>query len=936
MIFGAFGRTVAAAAALLLLCSPARAIDPLPAGAKIQPDPAVRTGTFPNGLRYAIMRNASPAGAVSIRLAVRAGSYDEEENEGGFAHFIEHMAFRSTRQAPDGSLDTRFAKLGIAVGRDENAVTSLESTVYQMDLPLSDPAAIAKVLEWLRGAADGILFAPAAVELEKGVVVAEQRARASPASIAGREASQFQGPGIRSIAREIGGTEASVRAATPAGLQAFYDRWYRPDNAAVVIVGDADPEILLKAAQEAFGSWAGRGAAGTRAKPAPLAQRGLDSFTRSGPSLPLAGSACRLAAPDGPRDSSLEWMRRETLSQIWVSILTERATQATTRPGSSLLGAGPFVNRSLPDARIACLVAVPNQGKWREGLAEAQAELRRFAESGPTPLEVETAAEQLRSRLRGAVYKSGTRATRDLAQGIADAEMAGTPYVHPREAMRIYDLLVAGLTPADVKRAFEGDWSGNGPLLVLTGPQEVTPAELTAAWRSNETAAPLASFADRETAKWAYWKFGKRGKIASRTAGPEFTRLVFKNGAALNFKQTGFESGGVEIRVRFGHGERGLSVADRMPMMLAAGLFPNGGLGRMDFAEIGSALANTTWGFTLEARPTTYMLNSSTLSDNVEQQMRLLAAYMTDPGFRPLIDEKLPTALDLSYRTFGTDPGFVAGLALERAAFPGRESMPPRERLAAYRAADFERMLKPALTRSPIEVTVVGDIAEEDAKRAVAATFGALPPRPPLPPLPEGAGPFRHFPSPLPAPVVDSHRGPADKAAAALAWPLYVAKPERRREEYALQLVRSIFEARLLHQVRVVMGKVYAPSVTMASPDNADQGMIGVTLEASPEEIRGLVDATLAVAGDLAGGTITQEEVDSARTPVLANADQALSDNAAWASMIAYASTEPTAMRELTGLRADMEVLTLDDVRRAAATWLKPRPMIARAVPQPR
>jgi zinc protease len=936
MTFGAFGRVLAAAAALLLSCAPARAIDPLPAGAKVTPDPAVKTGVLSNGLRYAIMRNGSPAKAVSIRLAIRAGSYDEEESELGFAHFVEHMAFRSTRQAPEGSLDTRFAGMGVAFGRDENAVTGLESTIYQMDVPVADAAAVAKVLEWLRGAADGILFAPAAVELEKGVVVAELRARSNPATVVGREAAEFQAPGVRSITRDAGGTEASVRAATPAGLQAFYDRWYRPENAALVIVGDADPDVLLKAAEAAFGSWTGRGAPGARAKPAQMAQRGLDSFTRNGASLPLAGSACRVAPLDGPREFSLERMRRDTLSQLWVTILTERASQGTAKAGSTLLAAGPFVNRSLPDARIACLVAIPNQGKWREGLAEAQAELRRFAQSGPTPLEVETAAEQLRSRLRGAVYKSGTRATRELAQGIVEAEMTGTPYLDPREAMRVYDLLVAGVGPADVKRAFEADWSGNGPLLVLTGPVEVTPQELAAAWQANEKAAPLATFADRETAAWAYWKFGKRGKMASREVRSDFTRLVFKNGVALNFKQTDFESGGVEIRVRFGHGERGLSVADRAPMSLAAGLFPTGGLGKMDYADIGSALANTTWGFTLEARPTTFMMSSSTLSDSVDQQMRLLAAYMTDPGFRPMIDEKLPTALDLSYRMFDTDPSFVAGLALEKTLFPGRESMPPRERLAAYRAADFERMLKPALTRSPIEVTIVGDTTEEVARQAVAATFGALPPRPPLPPLRAGSGPFRHFPATLPPPVTETHRGPADKAAAVLAWPLYVASPERRQEEYALLLLRSIYETRLLRQVRVVMGKVYAPTVTMTSPDDADQGMISVSLEATAAELRSLVEAALAVAGDLARGTISQEELDAARTPILASADQAQRDNGSWASAIAYGATEPAAMRELTGLRSDLEALKLEDVRRAAATWLSPKPMVARALPPAR
>ncbi|HEX8513128.1 MAG TPA: insulinase family protein [Allosphingosinicella sp.] len=935
-MFRGFGRALAAAAALLVSSGPARAIDPLPPEAKATPDPAVRTGTLSNGLRYAIMRNGSPARAVSIRLAVRAGSYDEEEAEAGFAHFVEHMAFRSTRQAPEGSLDTRFASLGVAFGRDENASTGIESTVYQMDVPAADAAAVAKVLEWLRGAADGILFAPAAVELEKGVVIAEIRARTSPASIVGREAARFQAPGLRSVARDVGGTEASVRAASPAALQAFYDRWYRPDNAVLVIAGDADPDALLKAAEAAFAGWTARGAPGARAKPAPLPRRGLDSFTRSGPSLPLAASACRVAPLDGPRDSSLERMRREALSQIWVTILTDRAAQATAKSGSALLGTAPIVNRGLPDARISCLIAVPNLGKWREGLAQAQAELRRFAERGPTAREVEAAAEQLRSRLRAAVYQSGTRATRDLAQAIVESELAGTPFLHPDEAMRVFDLLVAGLTPADVKRAFESDWSGSGPLVVLTGPEPIDPAQLTAAWRENEKAAPLETFADREAAEWAYLKFGKRGKVASRDVGPEFTRLTFRNGAVLNFKQTDFQSGGAEIRVRFGHGERGLSVADRMPMTLAAGLFPNGGLGKMDYEQIASALANSTWAFTLEPRPTAFMLSSSTLADNVAQQMHLLAAYMTDPGFRPLIDEKLPTAIDLGYRMLDTDPSFVATMALERALFPGRESMPPRERIAAYRAADFERMLKPVLTRSPVEVTIVGDVTEEVAKRSVAMTFGALPRRPALAPLPEGRGPFRYFPESLPPPLTETHRGPADKAAAVLAWPLWVASRERRREEYSVHLLRSILETRLLRQVRVVMGKVYAPNVGLATPDDGDQGILTVVLEAAPDEIRPLVEAARGVAGELAKGAISQEELDAARTPLLASADQAQRENGPWASIIAHAGSDRAALRELTGFRSDLEALTIDDVRRAAATWLSPAPALARAIPATR
>jgi zinc protease len=283
-----------------------------------------------------------------------------------------------------------------------------------------------------------------------------------------------------------------------------------------------------------------------------------------------------------------------------------------------------------------------------------------------------------------------------------------------------------------------------------------------------------------------------------------------------------------------------------------------------------------------------------------------------------------------------TEPAFVATLALERALFPGRESLPARERMAAYRAADFERMLKPALTRSPVEVTIVGDLTEETAKRAVAATFGALPARPPLPPLPQGEGPFRYFPERLPPPVTETHRGPADKAAAILAWPLWVASPERRREEYSVHLLRSILETRLLRRVRVAMGKVYAPSVGLAIPDDADQGILTVVLEAAPDDIRPLVEAARGVAGELAGGAISQEELDAARTPLLASADQALGENGAWASMIAHSGNDRSALRELTELRSDLESQTIEDVRRAAATWLKPAPVLARAMPQSR
>jgi zinc protease len=931
------GRAALCAAALLLLAHPARAVDPIPADAKVVADPTVKTGTLSNGLRYAIRRNANPPGALSVRLAMRVGSYEESDAELGFAHFVEHMAFRSTKQAPEGSIDTRFANLGVAFGRDLNAATTLNTTVYRMDVPKGDAAARKTVLEWLRGAADGILFGPQAVELEKGVVLAELHAVDNAMTRMARETQHFQAPELRSMHRDPGGTLASVGAATPGALQAFYDRWYRPENASLVLVGDAPEEELVKAAEAAFGSWAPRGPAGVRA-PAPdtVRPRPLDAQTYAESSVANAVSACRTAPRDGPADASLATMRREALSQLWSTILSKRLVAIVARPGSSLLGTAVVVNRDLPDARFACLIAVPTDGKWREALATAQAELRRFAAAAPTQTEIDAVLADLESTAYSGPFTTGVRPTTALADNLAAAETARRVPMLPMEATRVFNLLVAGVTGDDIRKSFEGDWSGTGPILILNHADGASADEVKAAWTAGDQAKPLESYADREVQEWPYWTFGKKGKVASRRkfAAEGFTRLTFRNGVVANLKPTAFDTGRVEMRVRLGHGQRGLKPEEREPVSLGALLVPVGGLGKLDIAQIGETLAHTNWSVNMTSEVTAYQLSSAFLTSELDQQLRVVGAYLTDPGFRTLIDEKLPTALDYVYSSYRTDPGNVAEVAFEEAVFPGRVSLPPREQLAAYRAKDFARLLKPVLTGSPIEVTIVGDFNEKAAARALARTLGALPPRAALA-APSGEGPFRRFPAQLPKAVTGYHMGPADKAAALIVWPLYVATPERRREEFALALLRSVFETRLMHQVRVVMGKVYAPAVANPMLDHGDQGFMAAQLEATPAEIDSLVAAARTLAGELVAGRITQEEVEAARQPLLAANDRALRENAVWANVLAYSVRDPSAFDEVMGYRRTVESLTLDDVKRAAATWLTAEPVVSRALPKP-
>jgi len=935
------GRGGLALSLALLLALPAAApaqapVGKNPAPGQVMADPSVRYGTFANGLRYAVMQNGVPAGAISIRLAMDVGSYDEADDERGYAHFIEHMVFRSTKQAPDGLLDNRFAALGLQLGRDQNAETGLEATVYRVDLPSGGLPAARTVLDWMRGAADGVLFAPAGVDVERGVVMSELRSRNSPMATAQREMAQFQMPGMRSPNREPGGTEQTLRGATAARLQAFYERWYRPDNAVLVIVGDAPADELVKAGEQAFAGWTAKGPAPARPSLQAMAERGLDAWTKSDPTLPAGITACRFGPPDPENLPEMERLRREVRSQVWTTILSNRLTHLTSQPGSALLAAAVQVNRDIPDARGACLMTLAASDKWKQALAASQAELRRFAKDGPTAQELDVAVKQLASAIGGSLYKSDTRPTPALAEAITSSALERRPFLHPREMLRLYNLLTDGLTPADVRRDFEADWSGTGPLLAASMPTPLPKEALLAAWRANE-AATLTAYADVKPATWAYPSFGTPGQVVAREPFPDqdYVRFRFANGTVLNFKHTDLEAGGVEIRVRFGNGERSLANATRLPAAVAAGFFPMGGLGRMTYEEIGSALANTTWGFSLNLETTSWVLGSSTLSNQAAQELKLLAAYVTDPAFGSPIDEKMPSAVDLVYRSYRTDPTAVAQEAIDRAVFPNQLSLPPRAQVASFDAQAFRRLMKPILDRSPMEVTVVGDMTEQQAVDAVAQTFGALAPRPPLA-APTGPGPFRRFPAQLPGPQTGYHEGAPDKAAALLVWPLYVASYQRRKEEYALNLLAVIYQTRLIQQVRATLGKTYSPQVVNPMPDGADQGYMAAAIETSAEDLDVVIAAARKIAADLAGGSVTQAEVDAARTPLVAARIQSQKLNDPWASILSLTNRYPEAMYELVRYDADMAAISAEDVRRAAATWLKRDPLVGRALPAPR
>jgi hypothetical protein len=137
----------------------------------IKPDPGIVYGELPNGMRYAIMRNVQPAGAVSLRFRIASGALQETEQQRGLAHFLEHMAFNGSKNVPEGEFVKLLQRKGLAFGAHTNASTSTTDTTYLLELPKNDADLIDTSLMLFREIAGNLLLDQKAIDREKGVVL---------------------------------------------------------------------------------------------------------------------------------------------------------------------------------------------------------------------------------------------------------------------------------------------------------------------------------------------------------------------------------------------------------------------------------------------------------------------------------------------------------------------------------------------------------------------------------------------------------------------------------------------------------------------------------------------------------------------------------------------------------------------------------------------
>ena len=886
-------------------------------------DKAVLFGTLPNGMRYAIMRNETPKGALSMWLNIEAGSLQESDAQQGLAHFLEHMAFRGSRHVPEAEVWPGLQRLGMGIGADANAGTSQTFTVYQFNFPHNDAATIDTGLLRLRDIASELTLAQVAMDAERGAVLSEERLTDTPTYRASKQMLRLLFPDdVYASRMPIGQTDVLAHARAVL-IRDYYGAFYRPERATLIIVGEIDPAAIEATIKSLFADWKPSGPAGhdpVRSAPRPRAPQ-ASLFVEAGAPSMLNLSWVQPGLPD-----SLAREADDVAKLLALQILQFRLADVTNGAAHPFAQITPQGARTVPGAVVwSVQTEIPPQD-WRFALDAAVRITRQMQTYGVTTDELDRAERGVRAMLEAAAANADTRPTRDLAEAIQGQVAMNEVYESPADALAMVEGFFKTMTPDKVKAAIGDMMRDHGPLVFLSSPTPVEGGEAAvAAALAAAVKAPLAPPAAEARVTWPYTDFGPSGQIAARKtiADLQTTFVRFANGVRLTVRPSSLRAGEVYANVRIGNGRLDLP-SDHVTAIWAfddhALLF--GGTKALSFEDIQRALSGRVLKDEESLIDDGLLLWGQTRPEDLAAQLQLFAALVSAPGWRDGALDRARTIAATKTRAADSSPSelFEHVRPCDLYGRDPRWCKPSLAALGATRPDALKDVLAPILAAAPLEVVIAGDVKLDAAIDAVARTFGALPPRGEWKSSLAKAEPV-HFPAPSKAPVEIHHQGRVDQGLAAAAW--LTTDEYHAKDRAALQVLSAVMFSRVLDRLRVAEGLTYSPTVrSFTSNVTPGQGYLYAATELPPAKMPLFFAAVRAIAADLRAHAVAPDELERARKPALEELIASQQTNDYWAGYLRGAQEDPRRLDVIRDMVPALKAVTAADLQAVAARYL--------------
>ncbi len=893
----------------------------------LAPDPEVVFGTLQNGFRYIFMVNQHPADRVNLHLNVRAGSVHEREDQRGVAHFLEHMLFNGSEHFQPGELVKYFQSIGMRFGADANARTGFFETVYDVVLPSGDAESLSDGLLVLGDYAAGALLLETEVERERGVILAEKRARDSSAYRTFVSTFRFELDGTRLSRRLPIGEEGVLRTADRELLKAYYDAWYRPDKMVLVMVGAFDPDTALPLVKKTFG---GLGARAPEPPEPPLGvveHDGLKVFHHYEKEAGNTSVSIEAIETADPVPDSFAFQRNRLLAGLANRILQDRLDTLLKRPETPFTSAAAGSGIYLAVLKYAQISADTPPEKWAETLGLLEQTLRRALVHGFTRSELERVKKDFTADLEQAVEKAATRESGDLARRIISTLNRDRVFQSPEQEAALYKPVVASATLDQVHDALQQAWAPDHRLVLVTGNADIPEPGIAITkqyGKSREKAVERPEEAAAVAFPYREAPAGTGGIVHRREISDlGILQVDFENGLRLNLKPTDFKANEILAKLDFGGGRSREPAGKPGLALLTEAVVNESGTGTLDRDDLERALAGKSTSLTFGIDDEAHYLRGSTVQKELPLLFQLLEAHLADPGVREAAYGLAMERFRHHYEALSRTVDGALTLRGKRflAGGDSRFGMPPTfEAFRTLTLGDVREWMRPFWESGRLELSLVGDFDPEAAAALAGKYLGTLPgreggaasKRPGSPDFPEGDGLRIDVETEIP------------KALVVVAYPTDDQWDIHRTRR--LSTLAGVFSDRLRETVREELGAAYSP-VAYHAPSRAYEGygLFQALVHVAPTEAETVVGAVRRIAADLVKEGVTEEELRRSVDPTLTGIKDMRQQNRYWLETVLSGSRRhPEQLDWSRTIVEDYAAIEASEVAELARRYLKP------------
>ena len=642
---------------------------------KLPITPDVKIGKLENGLTYYIKHNRRPKNEIHMNLVVNAGSVLEDEDQRGFAHFCEHMAFNGTEHFPDKKLIEYFESIGSKFGEKINAYTSFDETVYQLSIPAENEEYIDNGLLAIRDWACAITDSDEEIDAERGVIHEEFRTRYDVNGRLLNNALPYLLHQSKYAERHVIGTYEVIDYGKPEALRRFRKDWYRPDLQAVVIVGDFNIREMEEKVKDLFSKIPKNNTPREKTPeeipdhPETLVGHSTDEELNS------TSVSVYFKHPFTPVKTVGDF-RTQLVRNLYISMLTDRLLQVADDEETiaPFFSAGASYSQFIGPKSMYTLRATVKEDKVAESIFSILEENKRAFSFGFTKDEFERTKKKFISNAGKAFREKNTRESSDYVDDyVNNFTLSEVALIDPKYKYDLTKELLEDISLKEIKEVGELLTTRENRVVIINAPEkdkDILPDEASVLSIFSEVEAKeLEAFAEEKSLEELLPEAPVPGKVIEETLVEGVEDLVewkLSNGARVLLKPTKYKND----QIYFGaYSPGGFSVyddTDYLSASFAPDIISYVGVGEFSPTDLSKALSGKMVQVRLGCGDYSEGMGGNSTVEDLETMLKIAYLYFTAPRESKPRYDALLEKINMQLKNKYLDPNVVWGDSINR------------------------------------------------------------------------------------------------------------------------------------------------------------------------------------------------------------------------------------------------------------------------------